>query len=93
MTSDWFCGVKLADQLSGDLSFMLVTRVYSSVRECGILNFCSWGQTKYLVAFSWVCSSRGNHHSSAITAAVDALVGTCSINLQNWNWTFSISSD
>ena len=80
---DWFCGVKLADQLSGDLSSMLVTWMYSSARECGI--FCRWGQTKY---FSWVCSSRGNHPSSAITAAVDALVGTCSINLQNWNWTF-----
>jgi len=36
--------------------------------------FDSWRRTKYLVAFSWVCSSTEN---PVITAAVGALVGTC----------------
>ena len=40
-----------------------------------------------------MCSSTGNRPSSAITAAVGALMGTCNIFLQNWNWIFSISSD
>ena len=91
MTSDWFCGGNCRSAEWRSLihdKILLVTQMYSSAIDSE--GYLQAGADKRLGCFSWVCSSRGNHPSSAISAG--ALVGTC-INLQNWDWIFSISSD